>query len=177
MRHARACRGHPRLERPTRSQTWMAGTSPATTPVVSHATSRASGAAAAGAKRPSRGRGETVDARDLKSLGGNPVRVQVPPSAPTAERRNLGCGSISVLWREAVIRRLSPRWREPLKAAVSSPRLGSHLEGGGGEITKMTTDKMQRMSIGKYGTQTNFCSATCLIRSEWRLGLLFFSYS
>src|SRR5437588_838540 len=28
-----------------------------------------------------RGRGETVDARDLKSLGGNPVRVQVPPSA------------------------------------------------------------------------------------------------
>ena len=30
---------------------------------------------------PPRGRGETVDARDLKSLGGDPVRVQVPPSA------------------------------------------------------------------------------------------------
>ena len=29
-----------------------------------------------------RGRGETVDARDLKSLGSNPVWVQVPPSAP-----------------------------------------------------------------------------------------------
>ena len=31
-----------------------------------------------------RGRGETVDARDLKSLGSNPVWVQVPPSAPGA---------------------------------------------------------------------------------------------
>ena len=33
-----------------------------------------------------RGRGETVDARDLKSLGSNPVWVQVPPSAPTCCR-------------------------------------------------------------------------------------------
>jgi hypothetical protein len=33
------------------------------------------------------GRGETVDARDLKSLGREAVRVQVPPSAPSA---NLG---------------------------------------------------------------------------------------
>ena len=30
------------------------------------------------------GRGETVDARDLKSLGRKAVRVQVPPSAPSA---------------------------------------------------------------------------------------------
>src|SRR5262249_29005711 len=45
---------------------------------------RASGVTSSVACRPSsdRGRGETVDARDLKSLGGNPVRVQVPPSAP-----------------------------------------------------------------------------------------------
>ena len=30
-RHARACRGHPRLNDPESAKTWMAGTSPATT--------------------------------------------------------------------------------------------------------------------------------------------------
>src|ERR1700720_1675594 len=40
------------------------------------------------------GRGETVDARDLKSLGGNPVWVQVPPSAPAPfARLVLRCGN------------------------------------------------------------------------------------
>src|SRR5262249_24897745 len=34
------------------------------------------------ARNPARGRGEMVGARDLKSLGGNPVPVQVRPSAP-----------------------------------------------------------------------------------------------
>ena len=40
------------------------------------------------------GRGETVDARDLKSLGGNPVRVQVPPSAPSTGAKLPCCFSI-----------------------------------------------------------------------------------
>src|ERR1700739_430379 len=34
---------------------------------------------------PHRGRGEMVDARDLKSLGRKAVRVRVPPSAPAAD--------------------------------------------------------------------------------------------
>ena len=40
-------------------------------------------AARTGYGRPPRGRGEMVDARDLKSLGRKAVRVRVPPSAPT----------------------------------------------------------------------------------------------
>src|SRR4029077_207607 len=79
----------------TSTKRWRAEKSPAMPPVVSHTTSRASGAGAAGAKRPSRGRGETVDARDLKSLGGNPVRVQVPPSAPLPFRCDR-CWAISL---------------------------------------------------------------------------------
>ena len=43
----------------------------------------ASAACTLDARSRPRGRGEMVDARDLKSLGGNPVRVQVPPSAPS----------------------------------------------------------------------------------------------
>src|SRR4029077_11726526 len=83
----------------TSTKRWRAEKSPAMPPVVSHTTSRASGAGAAGAKRPLRGRGETVDARDLKSLGGNPVRVQVPPSAPTANAATSDVGRCPFMGR------------------------------------------------------------------------------
>src|SRR6266566_7943185 len=44
--------------------------------------SAASGRRPAGARSSHADVAEPVDARDLKSLGGNPVRVQLPPSAP-----------------------------------------------------------------------------------------------
>jgi hypothetical protein len=44
-----------------------------------------------------RGRGGMVDARDLKSLGRFPVRVRVPPSAPTKSRDFWALGAKNAL--------------------------------------------------------------------------------
>jgi hypothetical protein len=67
------------------------------------------------------GRGEMVDARDLKSLGRKAVRVRVPPSAPTTlKTERTASGEARARYGEEVVQTANSSRRELIDEAAQS---------------------------------------------------------